>query len=412
MNARKKACIPPQNSPKMPKLTVVIVNYNVKYYVEQCLHSLRKALAAIDAEVYVVDNHSHDGSVEYLQERFPDVNFIACMHNNGFAYANNVAIKQSQSQYVLLLNPDTFVAENTIQAMLTFMDEHPLAGATGVQMLGADGQRAMESRRGLPSPMVAFYKMSGLCARFPQSKRFGKYYLSFLPWDAPARIEVISGACMMVRREALDKVGLLDEDYFMYGEDIDLSYRIINAGYENWYLPCQILHYKGESTHKSSFRYVHVFYQAMLIFFRKHYRNSRFWVSLPIKAAIYFKAFTALMNIQTRLLRRALALRPSRKQQPCYCFYGSETAGLAMQRMAKRKGLDVRCTIANEQTLPLGHNASSDTPTQPTVVVYDTSAFSYQSVLQIMSAHPQKNVTLGLFNPETQLLITAKDIIQ
>ena len=240
----------------MPKLTVIIVNYNVKFYVEQCLHSLRKALADVDAEVYVVDNHSHDGSVEYLQERFPQVNIIACMHNYGFAYANNVAIKQSQSQYVLLLNPDTFVAENTIQTMLSFMDEHPQAGGMGVQMLGADGQKAMESRRGLPSPMVSFYKMTGLCARFPQSKRFGKYYLSYLPWDAPAHIEVISGACMMVRREAFDKVGLLDEDYFMYGEDIDLSYRILKAGYENWYLPCQILHYKGESTHKSSFRCV------------------------------------------------------------------------------------------------------------------------------------------------------------
>ena len=396
----------------MPKLTVIIVNYNVKYYVEQCLHSLRKALAGVDAEVYVVDNHSHDGSVEYLQERFPRLNIIACMHNYGFAYANNVAIKQSQSQYVLLLNPDTFVAENTIQTMLSFMDEHPQAGGLGVQMLGADGQKAMESRRGLPSPMVSFYKMTGLCARFPQSKRFGKYYLSYLLWDAPARIEVISGACMMVRRTAFDKVGLLDEDYFMYGEDIDLSYRILKAGYENWYLPCQILHYKGESTHKSSFRYVHVFYQAMLIFFRKHYRHTRFWVSLPIKAAIYFKALTALLSIQTRVLRRALALRPRRKLQPAYRFYGSQTSGLAIQQMAKRKGLSVECTVANEQTLPLGHATAEETLAQPTVMVYDSSVYSYQTILEIMSKRPQKNITLGLFNPETQLLITTNDIIK
>ena len=292
------------------------------------------------------------------------------------------------------------------------MDEHPQAGGMGVQMLGADGQKAMESRRGLPSPMVSFYKMTGLCARFPQSKRFGKYYLSYLPWDAPARIEVISGACMMVRREAFDKVGLLDEDYFMYGEDIDLSYRILKAGYENWYLPCQILHYKGESTHKSSFRYVHVFYQAMLIFFRKHYRHTRFWVSLPIKAAIYFKALTALLSIQTRVLRRALALRPRRKQQPVYRFYGSQTSCLAIQQMAKRKGLSVLCTVANEQTLPLGHATAAETPAQPTVMVYDSSVYSYQTILEIMSKHPQKNITLGLFNPETQLLITTNDIIK
>ena len=358
----------------MTKLTVIIVNYNVKFYVEQCLLSLRKALAHIDAQVYVVDNHSHDGSVVYLQERFPEVNIIACMHNNGFAYANNLAIKQSQSQYVLLLNPDTFVAENAIQTMLDFMDEHPLAGGAGVQMLGADGQKAMESRRGLPSPMVSFYKMSGLCARFPQSKRFGKYYLSYLPWDAPARIEVISGACMMIRREVLDKIGLLDEDYFMYGEDIDLSCRILKAGYENWYLPCQILHYKGESTHKSSFRYVHVFYQAMLIFFRKHYRHTRFWVSLPIKAAIYFKACAALLSIQTRALQRALALRPRRRPQPVYRFFGSECACLAIEKLARHKGLDVQCTVANEQTLPLGHATEHNVFTQPSVMVYDSSS--------------------------------------
>ncbi len=362
----------------MPKLTVVIVNYNVKHYVEQCLHSLRKALAGVDAEVYVVDNHSHDGSVEYLQERFPEVNIIASMYNNGFAYANNVAIRQSQSEYVLLLNPDTFVAENTIQT----------------------------------SPMVSFYKMSGLCARFPLSKRFGKYYLSFLPWDAPARIEVISGACLMVRREVLDKIGLLDEDYFMYGEDIDLSYRILKAGYENWYLPCQILHYKGESTHKSSFRYVHVFYQAMLIFFRKHYRHMRFWVSLPIKTAIYFKAFTALLSIQTRVLRRALALRPKRKHQPAYRFFGSKTSCSTVEQMARRKGLDVQCIVADEQTLPLGHATTIEMVAQPTVMVYDSSVYSYKTILEIMSNHPQKNVTLGLFNPETQLLITTNDIIK
>lgn len=396
----------------MPKLTVIIVNYNVKHYVEQCLHSLRKALAGVDAEVYVVDNHSHDGSVEYLQERFPEVNIIASMYNNGFAYANNVAIRQSQSEYVLLLNPDTFVAENTIQTMLRFMDEHPQAGGAGVQMLGADGQKAMESRRGLPSPMVSFYKMSGLCARFPLSKRFGKYYLSYLPWDAPAPIEVISGACLMVRREVLDKIGLLDEDYFMYGEDIDLSYRILKAGYENWYLPCQILHYKGESTHKSSFRYVHVFYQAMLIFFRKHYRHMRFWVSLPIKTAIYFKAFTALLSIQTRVLRRALALRPKRKHQPAYRFFGSEISCSTVEQMARRKGLDVQCIVADEQTLPLGHATTIEMVTQPTVMVYDSSVYRYQTILEIMSNHPQKNVTLGLFNPETQLLITTNDIIK
>ena len=173
------------------------------------------------------------------------------------------------------------------------MDAHPDAGAAGVRMLQGNGSDAKESRRGLPSPMVAFYKMAGLCSRYPQSRRFGHYYMGYLPWSEPAQIEVVSGAYCLLRREVLDKVGLLDEDYFMYGEDIDLSYRIFKGGYHNYYLPEKILHYKGESTHKSSFRYVHVFYDAMLIFLRKHYGHVSFLLALPIKAAVYMKAALA-----------------------------------------------------------------------------------------------------------------------
>lgn len=250
------------------KLSVVIVSYNVKYYLEQCLLSLQRALSTIDSEVIVVDNHSKDGSCEYLREKFSDVQFIASRHNLGFARANNLAIKKCKGKYVLLLNPDTVVGEDTLIHAVDFMDKHADAGAVGVGMLHVDGTVAMESRRGIPSPMTAFYKMIGLCNRFPKSKRFGKYYMSYLPWDKPCEIEIVSGAFCLLRKEALDKVGLLDEDFFMYGEDIDLSYRILKGGYHNYYIPEQILHYKGESTEKSSFRYVHVFYGAMFIFFK------------------------------------------------------------------------------------------------------------------------------------------------
>src|SRR5574344_1884533 len=153
---------------------------------------------------------------------------------------------------------------------------------------------------------MAFYKMMGLCCRFPQHRSFGHYYMGYLPWDKPAKIEVVSGAFCMIRREALLKVGLLDEDFFMYGEDIDLSYRILKGGYQNYYLPVDILHYKGESTQKSSFRYVHVFYEAMLIFFRKHYSGMSWLISLPIKAAIYAKATLALFQMQIDRARKSL----------------------------------------------------------------------------------------------------------
>ena len=294
-------------------LSVIIVNYNVKHYLCQCLESLRRALKDIDAEVIVVDNHSRDESIPYVRELFPEVVYVESNHNLGFARANNVAIKQCKGDYVLLLNPDTIVGEQTIKKVLEWMDSHPDAGASGVKMLKSDGDKAMESRRGLPTPMTAFYKMTGLCSRFPKHKKMGHYYMGYLPWDQPAEIEVVSGAFCMLRKEALDKVGLLDEDFFMYGEDIDLSYRLIKGGYHNWYLPETILHYKGESTQKSSFRYVHVFYEAMLIFFRKHYGGASLWLTLPIKTAIYLKATLALIQMQTQKARKNSRLLQSQK---------------------------------------------------------------------------------------------------
>ena len=213
------------------KLSVVIVNYNVRHYITQCLYSVRRAIEGIDADVYVVDNHSQDDSVEYIRNNFPDVHLIESNHNLGFAKANNIAIRRSKAEYVLMLNPDTIVGENTFRECIKFMDEHPQSGGLAVRMLRCDGGDAMESRRGRPTPMTAFYKMCGLCARFPKSHRFGKYYMSYLPWDSPQKIEVISGAFCMMRKKTLDKVGLVDEDFFMYGEDIDLSCRILYGGF-------------------------------------------------------------------------------------------------------------------------------------------------------------------------------------
>ncbi len=270
------------------KVSIVIVSYNVCRLLDECLQSVRRALEGIDGDIFVVDNCSSDRTVETLQPRYPEVCFIANDDNVGFARANNQAIRQSQAEYVLLLNPDTVVYPPTIRETLAFLDAHPQAGGAGVRMLTREGQPAPESRRAIPTPWVSMLKMLGFSRR---------YYMSHLPWDQPGQIEVISGAYCMLRRQALDQVGLLDEDFFMYGEDIDLSYRLLKGGWQNWYLPLDIVHYKGESTQKSSFRYVHVFYQAMLIFFRKHYGHLSILLSLPIKIAIYFRATLALMQM-------------------------------------------------------------------------------------------------------------------
>ena len=275
------------------KLSVVIVSYNVRSYLEQCLQSVQRALEGIEGEVFVVDNHSDDDSVVTVREKYPWVRLIENQENLGFSKANNQAIRQSQADYVLLLNPDTVVAEDTLRGVLTFMDEHPKAGGAGVMMCYEDGSRAPESRRALPTPWVAALKMLGFTKR---------YYMSHLPWDQPCRIEVISGAFCLLRYEALKTIGLLDEDFFMYGEDIDLSYRLLKGGWENWYLPYSIIHYKGKSTQKSDYRYVHVFYQAMLIFFQKHYSHLSMVYTVPVKMAIYFRAFIALTDILRKQL--------------------------------------------------------------------------------------------------------------
>jgi GT2 family glycosyltransferase len=274
------------------KLSIVIVNYNVKHFIEQCLHSVYSALKGVDAEVFVVDNNSVDGSVALIKEKFPHVILIENKVNTGFSKANNQAIRVSKGQYVLLLNPDTVVQEDTFNQVIAFMDAHPEAGGLGVKMVDGKGNFLPESKRGLPTPEVAFYKIFGLSKFFPKSKRFGRYHLTYLDKNKTHSIDVLSGAFMMLRAETLAKCGLLDEEYFMYGEDIDLSYRIILSGYKNYYFAdTTIIHYKGESTKKSSVNYVLVFYKAMAIFARKHFSQNRAKLfSILIHFAIYLRA--------------------------------------------------------------------------------------------------------------------------
>ncbi len=397
------------------KLSVVIVNYNVKYYLGQCLESLRRALKGIEAEVIVVDNHSHDDSVAYLRSRFPEVHFIASAHNLGFACGNNIAIRQSKGEYVLLLNPDTVVGEDAIRASVAFMDSHPGAGAHGVQMLNDCGERAPESRRGLPSPMVSFYKMAGLCKHFPQSDRFAHYYMGSLSWDVPGQIEVVSGAYCFLRKSALDRVGLLDEDFFMYGEDVDLSYRLLKGGFENWYLPVRILHYKGESTQKSSFRYVHVFYDAMLIFFRKHYGGMNVLWRLPIKAAIYAKALGTLVGTTARAVRKKMGFRISKgTSYPHYIFVGGEDVVKNCERLAAENALSAEYRVAGRDALETVHNellGRFGGQDRQFCIVYDTDLYSYQGILDAFVACPLRNVHIGFYHRKENRVITMAEII-
>lgn len=411
------------------KLSVIIVNYNVKYYLDQCIRSVLRAFEVMKkasssdssvneevAEIIVVDNHSADGSVDYLEQRYPQklfpmVRFVRSAHNLGFARANNIAIRQSRGEYVLLLNPDTIVGEYALKASVDFMDVHEDAGAVGVRMLGAQGRRAMESRRGLPTPMVSFFKMLGFCNRWPHHRLFGKYYMGYLPWDEPSQIEVVSGAYCMLRRKALDEVGLLDEDFFMYGEDIDLSYRVLKGGYHNYYLPVDILHYKGESTQKSSFRYVHVFYEAMLIFFRKHYSGMTFLLSLPIKTAIYAKALMALVGMLSERMRKSLGFfAPSAEGAQHYVFVGSQEMQDACRDIARRLGLDAEFHDSEVQE---DKSEATWSEKNDNVLVLDADSMSYADMLKRMSrlSDMNVNVTLGTYSKEIGKVITDREIL-
>ncbi len=279
-------------------LSVVIVNYNVRYFLENALRSVERAIQGLKAEVFVVDNASVDDSVVMVREQFPWVKLIANPHNPGFSVANNQAIRQSSGRYVLLLNPDTVVEESTFRKCLAFCDQRPKIGGLGVRMIDGAGRFLPESKRGLPTPWVAFTKAFGLSRLFPKSRLFNQYHLGYLDEFSPAPVDVLAGAFMWMRRSVLDEVGLLDETFFMYGEDIDLSYRILKGGYENYYFPkSSIIHYKGESTKRGSLNYVKTFYQAMIIFARKHFTGGamRSLVGL-MQVAIYVRALITLLG--------------------------------------------------------------------------------------------------------------------
>lgn len=285
------------------KLSVIIVNYNVLHFLRQCLQSVQNATKKIDAEVFVVDNNSVDGSVAMVKEEFPNVTLIDNKDNVGFSTANNQAIMESKGEYVLLLNPDTVVEEDTFTKIVDYMDQTPDAGGLGVKMIDGNGRFLPESKRGLPTPMVAFYKIAGLATLFPNSKKFGRYHLKYLDKEKIHEVDVLSGAFMLLRKKVIDQIGGLDETFFMYGEDIDLSYRITQAGYKNYYFPeTTIIHYKGESTKKDSINYVVVFYNAMIIFAKKHFaKKYASFFSFMIKMAIMFSAALA---ISKRVLNR------------------------------------------------------------------------------------------------------------
>ncbi len=280
------------------QLSIIIVNYNVKYFLEQCLHSVLKACKNINTEVIVIDNKSTDGSKELLTSKFDKVKFIWNDVNLGFAKANNQALLQATGKYILFLNPDTIVAEDCFEQCISFLNCNPDVGALGIRMIDGSGKFLKESKRAFPSPLTSLFKLSGLTHIFPKSKIFAQYHLGHLPDNKNHEVDVLAGAFMFIPKIVLEKTGGFDEVFFMYGEDVDLSYRIQKAGYKNYYFAqSTIIHFKGESTKKGSLNYVRMFYSAMSLFVKKHYKGTTAGVfNFLIQVGIFLRAGISLFG--------------------------------------------------------------------------------------------------------------------
>jgi GT2 family glycosyltransferase len=314
-----------------PTLAIVIVNYNTRDMLRDCLRSLPGSATRCTPQVWVVDNASSDGSAAMVQAEFPDVHLIANTHNGGYAYANNLALRQilsaefsvlsseetqnselktqhSEPVYVLLLNPDTIAPPAAIDRLVEYMEQHPAVGACGPQLLLADGALDLACRRSFPTPEIAFYRMVGLSKLFPRSPRFGRYNMTFLGPDVETEVDSVVGACMLVRGTVVREVGLLDETYFMYGEDLDWAYRIKQYGWAIMYVPSVVIHhYKRASSRQRPFRSIRAFYDAMRVFHRKHYAaTTPALLNLLIEAGITLKE---AWSLGSNIVRPAAARR-------------------------------------------------------------------------------------------------------
>lgn len=359
-------------------LSIIIVNYNVKFFLEQCLCSTIKATEGLDVEIFVVDNASSDESVDFIKENFPTIKLLALCENIGFAKANNLALKKAVGKYVLYLNPDTIVHENVFKDCISFLEIHKDAGAAGVRMLDGAGCFLPESKRAFPGVWVSFWKICGMAALFPKSKVFNRYALGNLNNETVHEVDVLSGAFMLIRKEIVDKLKGFDEDYFMYGEDIDLSWRIIKAGYKNYYLgQTQIIHFKGESTSKDSLKYVKTFYGAMKIFVNKHNAgNYAFLTKFLLKIAILVKAIFSMFFIVVKQFKNLFPTSSNENHK--ITFVGrKEDCSSAIDIMSLTKKFNAFETATNVELI----NKSTKE------IVFCIGEISYIDALNFVSIH-------------------------
>lgn len=389
----------------MIDVSIIIVSYNVRHFLEQCLRSVYASRGQLELEIFVVDNASSDNTLGFLREQFPqaehpELHLVNNVRNVGFGRANNQALAHAKGRYILFLNPDTVLTEHTLTDCVTFADSHADMGALGVMQLHSNGEFALESRHGIPTPWRAFCQMSGLSSLFPATKTFDGYHMRFFNNAAAAPIEIASGAFMLIPRNALEEIGGFDERFFMYCEDVDLCYRLLQSGRQNYYLPTPILHYKGASTRRGSFRYVHTFYSAMLIFFNKHYAKSARLMSPLIRLGIYLRGLISYAGKKLLALRHFLAPRLGTRVER-QVYFGRHTS--EVKALAETLGFDIVCYATDSHDFKTNENAYA-IPPDCVHVIFDLGCFSRDDVLEWFRRSDHRH-HIGIYSPESRTLI-------
>ena len=362
------------------KVSIIILNYNVKHFTDACLQSVIKAVKNDDnAEVILADNHSTDGSHDYFKERYLNVKFIWFDKNHGFGKAYNKAVAQAKGDYLLFLNPDTLVSDDLLNQFKKFAKKHDDFGIIGGKMLDGTGNFLPESKRGIPTPLVAFSKLTKLY-KILNFKPFNAYYATHLDENESGKIPVLTGALMFIKKSVFESVGGFDEQFFMYGEDIDLSYRILQSGYQNYYLPAaKIIHFKGESSHKDANYYRH-FLDTTFQFYRKHFRQ---FPPLEFLMRQFFKLWLSL-----RLTKSTISSKPV-DFQGFYFIGDKEPYSILKNNFADLKNIKYPSQIAQK----------------PAMLIFDTGSIKFSNIINLMETYKNQGIYFRFYFPETQMLL-------
>lgn len=374
------------------QLSVIILNYNVRFFLEQCVLSVQKALENMDGEIIVVDNNSSDDSCAMMRERFPNIKLIANTENVGFPKGNNIGVAQAQGEYLCILNPDTVVAEDTFEKVLTFAKSKSDLGIVGCKLIDGTGKFLPESKRGIPTPFVALTKIFGLYQLFPNSKLFGRYYAQHLTENQTGKVDILVGAFMILKRDLYLEIGGFDENCFMYSDDIDLAYSILKTGKANYYFhETTIIHYKGESTVKDGL-YMKRFREAMQFFYKKHFQVS-----------VVFDVFMKLGTFFFSIIKKSQAVNSTKIVDEYIVCSHDENFRLKVENLLGKK-------VRREESTPKNSiNSLTRVANKNLEVLLDNNSWSNQSIIEFMSQHQNSGFTFKILPRTTRFLIGSND---